>query len=42
MVGAELTKQADFGFELACRIEDLQILQVLLIHDEGQIKGAQV
>ena len=35
MVGAELTKQADFGFELACRIEDLQILQVLQIHDQA-------
>lgn len=42
VVGAELAEEADFLFVESLGVEGTKIMEVLMVHDEGEIEGLQV
>lgn len=42
VVGAELAEEADFLFVESPGVEGMEVMEVLAVHDEGEIEGLQV
>jgi len=42
VIGAELAEEADFLFVESLGIEGAKVMEVLMVHDEGEIEGLQV
>ena len=42
VVGAELAEEADFLFVESLGVEGTKVMEVLVVHDEGEIEGLQV